>query len=81
MTQTSALTPARGDVVLSRADDGSERYVLSKSGGRPQIVCATYELAAAAAGRFAQAQHLDVWLAEDRRTFRLILECHPRSRA
>jgi hypothetical protein len=76
MDQTPCA-PASDDVVLSRATDGSLRYMLSSSGGTPQIICATYEDAIARADRFARAQHLDVWRTDNNRTFRRILECRP----
>lgn len=74
-------TPTPGDIVLSRANDGSIRYLLSKFGGAPQIMCAAYEDAVAEAYRFARAQNLDVWQTDDNRTFRRILECRMASSA
>jgi hypothetical protein len=70
----SAPTPKRGDVVVSRANDGSTRYALNRFGESPQVMCATREEAAVQAERFARTQHLDVWQTEDGRTFTRIFE-------
>jgi hypothetical protein len=68
-----------GDIVLRPSDDGS-RYTLSTLGEAPQVLCFTYEEAAAQADRFARARRLDVWQTDDDRTFQRIREFRlPRS--
>lgn len=73
----SAPTPKPGDIVVSRANDGSHRYALSTFGEAPQVACATREEAAAQADRFARTHHVDVWQTEDSRTFTRIFEARP----
>jgi hypothetical protein len=69
MTSAAALTPAAGDILLRRADSTSERYVLSTPGGTPQLIWATFEMAATAAEQFARARHVDVWVTNDGSAF------------
>ena len=71
---TSSDTPKRGDIVVSRAHEGSHRYELRMFGEAPQVACATREEAAAQADRFARTHHVDVWQTEDGRTFTRIFE-------
>ena len=69
-----AGTPKPGDIVLSRAHDGSHRYELKALDEAPQLACATREDAAAQADRFARTHHVDVWQTDDGRTFTRIFE-------
>jgi len=71
---TSAATPKRGDIVVSRAHDGLHGYELSIFGGAPQVACATREDAVANADRFARTHDVDVWQTQDGRTFTRIFE-------
>jgi hypothetical protein len=77
----SAPTPKRGDIVVSRANDGSRRYALNRFGESPQVICATREEAAVQADRFARTQHVDVWQTEDGRTFARVFEARLASSA
>jgi hypothetical protein len=70
----SAPIPKSGDIVVSRANDGSHRYALSRFGEAPQMMCATREEAAAQADRFARTHHVNVWQTQDGRTFTRIFE-------
>jgi hypothetical protein len=69
-----AATPKPGDIVVSRANDGSHRYVLSTFGEAPQVLCTTREEAASQADRFARMHRVDVWQTEDGRAFTRIFE-------
>jgi hypothetical protein len=70
----SAATPKRGDIIVSRANDGSGLHTLSTFGEAPQIACATREEAAAQADRFARTHYVEVWQTEDGLTFTRIFE-------
>ena len=74
VSSTSAAVPKRGDIVVSRTNDGSRLYTLSTFGEAAQVACATREEAAAQADRFARTHRVDVWQTEDGRTFKRILE-------
>jgi hypothetical protein len=75
MVRSSPATiPHPGDVVVSRASDGSHRYVLSTFSEVPQVACATRDEAVAQAERFARTHRVNVWPTEDDRTFTRIIE-------
>jgi len=79
MVASPGATPKPGDIVVSRTNDGSHRYLVGRSGEPPQIMCVTREEATAQADRFARTHHVAVWQTEDSRTFTRIFETRPAS--
>ncbi len=65
MSDSSALAPLGGDVVVRRAASPEEQYVLGRHQRGEQFSFRTYDEAVGIARGFAEKERVDVWYAAE----------------